>query len=128
MSAYNYNAKKSVGIINEIIEMENAARELVKGAQRENDGLQKKISESLEEYKAAQKEDAQKQIDAVRAAEEAAAKQKAGQIYMELEQKLEKLKKITAENIDMWVEEIYSAITAPTALEKEKTDQDYECI
>ena len=122
MSVYGYNAKKSVEIINEIIEMENAARELVKGAQRENDGLQKKISEILEEFREAQKEDAQKQIDAARAAEEAAARQKTAQIYMEREQKLEKLKKITAENIDTWVEEIYSAITAPTALDKSKTD------
>jgi len=123
VSVYGYNAKKSVEIINEIIEMEKSAQELVKGAQRENDGLQKKISESLEDFRAAQKEDAQKQIDAARAAEEAAAEQKTGQIYREREQKLEKLKKITVENIDTWVGEIYSAITAPTALDKSKTEK-----
>ena len=101
---------KNVEIINEIIGIEANAQEMIKNAKREKEDIPKKIAEILDEYKAEQHEFALKKIESVRCAEEEAAKRETDRIYMESTQKLEKLKKITDENIDMWVEEIYSFV------------------
>jgi len=111
-----YDAGKNVEIINEIIKIESGAQEMIKNAKREKDGLQEKISGILDEYRAAQRALAQKKIESAAAAESAAAKRETDRIYAEHRQKLEKLKKITDENMDAWVDEIYRYIISPTEM------------
>ena len=112
-----YNVKKNMEIINEIIEIEANAQNLIKNANREKEELPNKISAVLEEYKARQHKAALEKIKLFRIAEEAEAKKNTERIYREHEQKLEKLKKITDENIGAWVAEVYSFITEPTKIQ-----------
>lgn len=111
-----YHVGKNVEIINKIIEIETGAQEMIKNAKREKDSLQEKISGILDEYKTNQRALAKKKIESAAAAESAAAKRETDRIYREHNQKLEKLKKITDENMDAWVNEIYRYITSPTEM------------
>ena len=111
-----HNVSKNVEIINEIIEIEAGAQEMIKNAKREKEGLQEKISGILDEYKAEQHELARQKIKSVAAAEESAAKRETDRIYREHGQKLEKLRKITDENMEAWAGEIYSFVTSPAEI------------
>ena len=116
MIQYKYNVMKNVEIINEIIKIETDAQELIKNAKREQTGLPVKISGILDAYKTQQNEKALEKIKTVRTAEEKSAKEKTERIRKEHEQKLGKLKKIVDENINSWVEKIYSFIITPTEI------------
>ena len=109
-----YSVAKNVEIINAIIGIEAGAQEMMENAEREKEGLPKKIAEILEEYRASQQKFASETIESVRLEQESAAKRKTEQIFGEFGQKLEKLKKITDEHMALWVDEIYAYIVAPT--------------
>ena len=111
-----HSVTRNVEIINEIIEIEAGAQEMIKSAEREKDRLQETISGILDEYKAEQHAIARQKIKSVGMAEESAAKRETDRIYRENGQKLEKLKKITDENMDEWVREIYKFVTSPTEI------------
>jgi len=111
-----YNAAKNVEIISEIIEIEANAHKLIENAKREQSELPVKISEILDAYKTQQNKKALEEIKYVRIAQEKYAKEKIGQINKEHEEKLGKLKKIVDENIDSWIEIIYSFIIKPTEM------------
>ena len=113
---FNYNVMQNVRIINEIIGIEARARELIKNAETEQAELPRKISEILDAYKTQQHEKALEKIKNINIAEEKSAKDKTEKIRREHDEKLEKLKKIVDENMDSWVEEIYSFIIKPTQI------------
>ena len=110
------NVVENVQIINKIIAIESNAQELIKNAKREQADLPARTSAILDERKALYYEQALARIEKVRSAEEEFAKEKIGQIYKEHEGRLEKLKNIVEENIDSWVEHIYSFIIKPTEI------------
>ena len=114
MIEYQYNVVKNVQIINEIIEIETAAQELIKNARREQDELPEKTSVILDEYKSRQYKKAGAKIEQVRTAEEKSAKAKIDKINKDHAEKLGRLKKAVDENIDSWVKKIYSFIVNPT--------------
>ena len=116
MIEYKYNIMKNVEIINEIIKIETNAQELIKNAKREQTELPVKISGTLDSYKIYQNEKALEKIKNARIAEEKSTKEKIERINKEHEQKLGKLKKIVDENINSWVEKIYSFIITPTEI------------
>ncbi|MCL1793825.1 MAG: hypothetical protein FWG34_08140 [Oscillospiraceae bacterium] len=111
-----YSVTKNVEIINEIIEIEAGAQEMMKNARREEERLQETISGILEEYSVEQNRLALENIKSFGFFEESAAKKETDRIYRENGQKLEKLKKITDENMDAWIDEIYAFVTAPTEI------------
>lgn len=111
-----YNVVKNVQTINEIIAIEEAAQELVKNAKLEQAELPAKLSSLLDTYEAQYHEKAIDKIKYIRIAEEELAKEKIDGIYSNHEEKLAKLKKITDENMDSWVERIYSFIISPTEI------------
>ena len=112
----SYNVMKNVQIINEIIEIESAAQELVKNARLEQADLPMKISAVLDKYEAHNSEKAKERIKRISSAEETLAKEKIERIYQTHEEKITKLKKITDENIDSWIEKIYAFLIRPTEL------------
>ena len=107
---------KNVQTINEIIAIEAAAQELVKNAQSEQAEIPAQISALLETYEAQNHEKAAERIKYVRIAEEELAKEKISRLRENHEEKLAKLKKITDENMDFWVDRIYSFIITPTEI------------
>lgn len=111
-----HNIIKNVETINEIIEIETAAQELVKKAETEQAGLQSKIAALLETYEAKNHEKAVKKINSIRNDEENLAKEKITRINESHRAKLSELEKITDENMDDWVESVYSSITEPTKI------------
>ena len=111
-----YDDMKNIQIINKIIKIESDAQELVKNAKREQIELPIKISEILDTSKARYQKEATERINQVRIVEEELATEKIEQIYKTYEEKIEKLKKITDENIDFWIKKIYSFIIKPTEI------------
>jgi len=110
------NAAETVRTINEIIAIENAAQELIKKAERERGELPAKISAGLDEYETRSREDALEKIKNIRASEESQTKEKTDKIYAGHADKLARLKQITDENIDSWVDRIYASVIAPTEI------------
>lgn len=108
------NVIENVKIINKIIAIESDAQELIKNAKREQADLPVRTSAILDERKALYHEQALERINKVRIAEEKFAKERIAQIYKEHDERLEKLKTVVDENIDSWVEKIYSFIIKPT--------------
>ena len=100
-------------VINEIIEIEARAHELIQSAKREQEDLPLKISEILEEHKDKYYKKANAKIEEARTAEEKSAQEKITRIYKDREGKLDKLKKVVDENLDSWVEEVYNFIINP---------------
>ena len=107
---------ENVQIINKIIAIESDAQELIKNAKREQADLPAKTSAILEERKDMYYKQALARIEKVRSSEGEFAKEKIGRVYKEHEERLEKLKSIVDENIDSWVEQIYSFIIKPTEI------------
>jgi len=104
---------KNTQIINEIIEIESKAQELIQNARREQAELPLKISKILEEKKNIYHEKALAKIEEIRLSEEEAAKDKIRQIIKAHEEKLDKLKTVVDENIDAWVDKVYNFIINP---------------
>jgi len=111
-----YNSGKNVEIINQIIEIEANAQEMIKTAKREQVEQPAKISEILEADKTRQHEKALEKIKDISVDEEKSAKEKIERIRREHDEKLTKLKKIVDVNINSWVEKIYSFIIKPTEM------------
>ena|GEM_PF-1401337 len=109
-----FNTNKNVQTINEIIEIEIKAQELIKTAKNEQSELPLKISEILDKYKIQQHEKALAKIEQVRAEEEKAANERIAKIHKEHEEKLSRLKNLVDKNIDSWTKKIYAFITTPT--------------
>lgn len=111
-----YDDMINIQTINKIIKIEAEAQELVKNAKREQVELSTRISELLDEAKTRHQKKAAERLNYVRSVEEEAAKEKIEQMYRTHEEKIEKLKKITDENIDLWIDKIYSFIIKPTEI------------
>lgn len=110
------NVTANVHIINKIIEIESKAQELIKDAKRKQADLPAKTSAILEERKNLYQKQALERLEKVRDSEEEFAKEKISQIQKEHDERLEKLKKMVDENIDSWVEQVYSFIIKPTEI------------
>ena len=110
------NVIKNTETINEIIQIEANAQELVKDAKREQSELPLRIATMLETYKDQYHDRALTRIRYVRIAEEELAKEKIDQIHKDHDEKLGKLKKLVDDNMDSWVETIYSSITKLTEI------------
>jgi len=102
-----------IQIINEIIEIEARAQELVQNAKREQAELPLKISKILEDRRDGYHKKALAKIEEIRTAEEQSAKKQIDNIYKDHEKKLEKLKKVVDENMDSWVEKVFDFIIEP---------------
>lgn len=110
------NVMKNVETINEIIAIEAAAQELVKKVELEQAELPSKISAILDAYEAQNNEKAAERIKCIRISEENLTTEKIELINKTHEEKLGKLKQIADENMDSWVDRIYSFITTPTEI------------
>ncbi|MCL2773087.1 MAG: hypothetical protein FWD71_07030 [Oscillospiraceae bacterium] len=105
---------KNEQIINKIIEIEEKAQELIKSANQEQTELPLKVSQIIEQHKKDYNDKAVKRIETVRIQEDEIAKERIAQILDEHKIKLEKLKKMTDENIDGWTDKVYDFIIQPT--------------
>ena len=112
-----YNVIKNVETINEIIQIETNAQEMIKDAKREQAELPQKIAEILDTYKNKYHEETAEKIKFARVLENEMTKEKIDLIYKNHDEKLEKLKKISDENMNSWVEKIYSFVLTPTEIE-----------
>ena len=112
-----YNVIKNVETINEIIQIETNAQEMIKDAKREQEELPQKIAEILDTYKNKYHEETAEKIKFARVLENEMTKEKIDLIYKNHDEKLEKLKKISDENMNSWVEKIYSFVLTPTEIE-----------
>lgn len=101
-------------IINKIIDIELKAQELIKDAEREQGELPQKIGEALEDRRKEYLMRAEQQIKHIRDEETKFAEEKIAVMKKDHEEKLNRLKRLTDENISKWVEDAYNYITKPT--------------
>lgn len=97
-------------IINQIIEIEMSARKIVNEAKDDRDHLDARISAELDAIRARRMEAAQAQLEAARAHDAEALAKKIEEVDHHYEIRLRALEHATKDNLDIWVDEIFSNI------------------
>lgn len=98
-------------IINQIIEIEMSARKIVDEAKADRDSLDARIAAELDAIRAQHTEAAHAQIEAARAYDAETLAKKIEEINRLYEERLRALEQASKDNLDSWVDEIFSNIT-----------------
>ena len=103
-------------VIQKIVEIEMKAQALIENAKREQDELPQKISDALEKKRKEYMEKATAHIEHIKEEEAKFADERIAFMKKEHEEKLEKLKKLTENNISALIDKVYEYIIKPTDL------------